>query len=85
MRQELLRPYTREEIKKALFQMAPTKAPGIDGYPALFFPRHWNIVGDILCKDVLKFLNEGVLDERLNRTRVVIIPKKKGAQKAGGI
>ncbi|KAL9680490.1 hypothetical protein QQ045_018369 [Rhodiola kirilowii] len=28
---DLLRPYTREEVRKAVFQMAPTKAPGVDG------------------------------------------------------
>lgn len=28
---------TNEEIKRALFDMAPLKAPGSDGYHALFF------------------------------------------------
>jgi hypothetical protein len=33
-------PYTNEDVKKALFQMFPTKAPGPDGYPAHVFQRH---------------------------------------------
>jgi hypothetical protein len=37
MNANLIAPYTEEEVKKALFQMFPTKAPGPDGFPAHFF------------------------------------------------
>jgi len=37
MNSQLLRPYTKEEVKVALFHMFPTKAPGPDGFPAHFF------------------------------------------------
>ena len=35
----LLAPFEKEEVKIALFQMFPTKAPGPDGMPAYFFQR----------------------------------------------
>ncbi|KAL9663982.1 hypothetical protein QQ045_019377 [Rhodiola kirilowii] len=61
--------------------MAPTKAPGNDGFPALFYQRQWNLVGDCLCGEVLKFLNEGTMDRRINIPKVAIVPKCKNPQK----
>ncbi|GAU50641.1 hypothetical protein TSUD_184330 [Trifolium subterraneum] len=40
------------ERKKALFEMGPHKAPGKDGYLALFFQQCWDIVGNSLFQFV---------------------------------
>lgn len=32
----LTEPYTEDEVRQALFQMHPEKAPGMDGFSALF-------------------------------------------------
>jgi hypothetical protein len=40
MNEMLSSPYSPDEVKRALFQMFPTKAPGPDGFPAHFFQRH---------------------------------------------
>jgi hypothetical protein len=37
----LTKPYTEAEVKIALFQMYPMKAPRPDGFPAHFFQRNW--------------------------------------------
>jgi hypothetical protein len=37
MNSQLLAPFDTGEVKAALFQMFPTKAPVPDGYPAHFF------------------------------------------------
>ena len=44
MNSNLCAPYTKEEVKTALFQMFPTKAPGPDGFPAHFYQRHWEVL-----------------------------------------
>ncbi|XP_048328500.2 uncharacterized protein LOC125422073 [Ziziphus jujuba] len=57
MNLNLSRPFTADEVKASLFQMHPTKAPGCDGMPTLFFQEYWPIVGPQLteaCLDVLK-------------------------------
>lgn len=36
----LNKPFEPEEVRTALFQMSPSKAPGVDGFTAGFFQRH---------------------------------------------
>lgn len=36
---------THDEIRATLFQMHPCKAPGIDGFHALFIQKFWDIIG----------------------------------------
>ena len=48
MRQQLDSPFPREEVKKALFGMGPTKAPVPDGFHSLFFQKNWELVGNDL-------------------------------------
>lgn len=38
--------FSTDDIKEALFAMAPTKAPGPDGFNSGFYQRQWGIVGD---------------------------------------
>jgi predicted XRE-type DNA-binding protein len=40
MNEDLDKLYTEEEVKSALFQMAPLKALGVDGFTVGFFQRH---------------------------------------------
>uniref|UniRef100_A0A8R7TNZ9 Reverse transcriptase domain-containing protein n=1 Tax=Triticum urartu TaxID=4572 RepID=A0A8R7TNZ9_TRIUA len=67
--------YSKAEIKTALFQMFPTKAPGPDGFPAHFFPRHWELCGDEVTAMVLRVLNGEDSPEEINKTFIVLIPK----------
>ena len=81
MRQTLSNEFTADEIKEALFQMGPTKAPGPDGMNALFYQKFWHIVGDNVISAVLDFFNSGVLEPEINHTNIVLIPKVMAPEK----
>ena len=75
MNSKLNVPYTKEEVKDALFQMFPTKAPGPDGSPAQFFQRHSDLCGDEVTDMVLRVLSGDDSSEEINKTFIVLIPK----------
>ena len=75
MNSRLLIEPTEEEIKTALFQMHPNKAPGPDGMHALFFQKFWHVVGNDIITFVKRWWKGEVGLEDINKTCVVLIPK----------
>ena len=55
--------------------MHPQKAPGLDGMPSLFFQHYWPIVGNLVTKAILDFLNFGITPPKFNESHIVLIPK----------
>lgn len=49
--------YTEQEIVTAVNQMFPTKSPGPDGFPPLFYQRYWGTVGPKTVAACLSILN----------------------------
>jgi hypothetical protein len=75
MNADLCKPYTDEEIKIALFQMGLTKAPGPDGFPALFYQTHWEFLKEDVCHVVICFLNAKPIPDGFCDSVIVLIPK----------
>ncbi|KAL5830904.1 hypothetical protein ACOSQ4_016258 [Xanthoceras sorbifolium] len=77
MNQTLMGVFTASEIQQALKQMAPSKAPGPDGLPALFYQSFWGVVGDKVTQALLAVLNNGADMREMSRAVVALIPKVK--------
>lgn len=69
--------YSEMEIKTALFQMYPTKSPGPDGMPPLFFQHYWDSIGSDIVAAVQHFFMSGQMLSSMNFTHVCLIPKVK--------
>lgn len=55
--------------------MAPTKAPGPDGFPTPFFQRHWEICGEEIARIVLQIVVRVESSHEINNT--VLVPRAK--------
>ncbi|KAK9921713.1 hypothetical protein M0R45_030213 [Rubus argutus] len=73
--QFLEKSFSRAEVEVALKNMGPTKAPGPDGMPPIFYQKYWSVVGDDVIATCLGFLNGSRGVEELNHTLIALIPK----------
>ncbi|XP_039066094.1 uncharacterized protein LOC120211665 [Hibiscus syriacus] len=69
-----------KEIYEALKDIAPLKAPGHDGLHAEFFQQQWHVVGHSVCSMVKNVFTGGDIEADLNKTVLVLIPKKEGPE-----
>lgn len=68
-------PLEPKEVKTALFSIGSLKSPGVDGFPALFYQKHWNLCGDDIIKLVSTAFSTGTIPEGLNHTLITLVPK----------
>jgi hypothetical protein len=68
---------TREEIRRVIFSMKQSKAPGPDGFSAGFFQKAWPVVGEDVMDAILEFFSSGNLLREVNSTIITLVPKKK--------
>ena len=74
--ESLTRDPSDEEIKKALFDINPEKAPGPDFMTSMFYQNFWGITAWEIFRTVKEFFSSATLDARLNQTNICLIPKK---------
>ena len=71
----LEQPFMWDEIKKTLFDIRAHKAPGLDGFHALFCQHFWETTGKNLIHLALSILSCHDFPETFNDTFLVLIPK----------
>ncbi|XP_056690367.1 uncharacterized protein [Spinacia oleracea] len=64
-----------EEVGRAVFDLGPLKAPGIDGLHAHFYQQHWGVLWKDLYKYVDNVLQTKTFPQSINDTTICIIPK----------
>lgn len=73
----LLEDFLDDEVKTTLFQMHPTKAPGLDSMNPLFFQHYWHIVGSDVSRAVIDCLNSMTMLSNINLSHITLVPKRK--------
>ena len=76
MNHQLSSDFTAWEVQKAINEMAPLKAPRLDGMPPLFYQHFWSTLGNDVSQYVLHFLNSNTLPDHLNHSFISLTPKK---------
>jgi len=66
------------EIFNALSSIGSTKAPGLDGFTALFYKKYWSIVKDVVLRSVWDFFSKNHLLKEQNHTFIALVPKQLG-------
>lgn len=77
----LTKEYTAEEVAAALKCIGDLKASDLDGMPAIFYKRYWELVGEQVTAEVLSVLYGGNIPTSWNDTCVILIPKVKQQEK----
>lgn len=75
MNADLTRNVSLEEIKEAIFDIGAHRAPGPDGFYAIFYHQYWEDIKPEVVAEVTNFFEDGILDPQLNHTNLCLIPK----------
>ncbi|CAI5962221.1 unnamed protein product [Closterium sp. NIES-65] len=70
-------PWTEDEVRKAIRELAPRKSPGADGLPKELFDHNWGLLGPVLMDLVRRFMGGEALPHTVS-TAVTILLHKKG-------
>ncbi|KAM6589756.1 hypothetical protein CsatA_012361 [Cannabis sativa] len=68
-------PFTGDDVWAAVKAIGSTKAPGPDGFHAIFFQKYWDIIGPRVSAVCLAILNGHQSVRKFNKSNVVMIPK----------
>lgn len=68
------------EVKNAVFGIGSLKTPGSDGFPTIFYQKHWDLCGEEIINFVKKAFVSGTIPEGSNHTLLALVPKTASPQ-----
>jgi hypothetical protein len=77
----VVKPFTVDEVREAIFQMDHNKAPGPDGFPTEFYQACWEIIKDDLMELFQDFHNGNLPMYSLNFDTIILLPKSREAMR----
>ncbi|KAL5560010.1 hypothetical protein UlMin_036221 [Ulmus minor] len=63
MNEQLDQVFGPEDVKEAVFQMAPTKSPGADGMSAVFYQSFWSVIISKMLANRLRKVMDNIISE----------------------
>ncbi|KAJ9561655.1 hypothetical protein OSB04_006815 [Centaurea solstitialis] len=75
----MVRPFSDNDVKEAMFGIGNEKAPGPDGFSAKFFKAAWDIIGTDVTIAIHNFFYRSHLAGELNHTLLCLLPKSPNA------
>ncbi|CAI5994610.1 unnamed protein product [Closterium sp. NIES-65] len=82
-RRALGAPWSEEEVRAAVRELAPGKSPGQDGLPKELFEHNWDLLGPVLMQFIESFTRTAKLPREVS-TAVTILLHKKGSKEELG-
>jgi hypothetical protein len=76
--QEICALPSEQEILSALSSIGSSKAPGPDGFTALFYKKYWDIVKHVVLRCVWDFFSTNHLLKEQNHIFIALVPKQLG-------
>jgi hypothetical protein len=73
--EQLVKPFSEEKVRHAVFQMEHNKAPSPDGFPVKFYQACWSFIKDDLLALFTDFHDRSLSLYRLNFGTIILIPK----------
>ncbi|KAL2930019.1 LINE-1 retrotransposable element ORF2 protein [Bienertia sinuspersici] len=58
---KLVQPFTKEEVRKAIFSIPGNKSLGPDGFGTQFYKHNWDLIGEEVTTAILDFFESGKL------------------------
>nr|GEU55362.1 putative RNA-directed DNA polymerase, eukaryota, reverse transcriptase zinc-binding domain protein [Tanacetum cinerariifolium] len=71
--------FSRDEIKRAVWDCGGDRAPGPDGFTFKFFTIFWDLIEPVVCRFMLDFFSTGAFPKCCNSSFIALIPKVSNA------